>query len=94
MTKARWTRWGRGMAEGWSLEIGAAFGGAVVRQERTSQPTTWLASVNASYLGEYFERSAAMARVEEVIEDHMRAVLADWELYRAAAQEKARRSSA
>jgi len=43
---------GRGMCEGWSLEIGVAFRGSVVRQDRTNQPTTWLAAVNAGYLGE------------------------------------------
>jgi hypothetical protein len=61
------------MCAGWSLEIGAAFRGAVVRQERTDQPTTWLASVNAGYLGEYFNRASAMARVEDVIEHEGRA---------------------
>jgi hypothetical protein len=71
------------MCEGWSLEIGAAFRGSVVRQERTDHPTTWLASVNAGYLGEFFDRAIAMVRVEETIEHHMKAVLEDWELYRA-----------
>jgi hypothetical protein len=32
------------MCEGWSLEIGNAFRGAVVRQHRIDQPATWLAS--------------------------------------------------
>lgn len=82
MTKAQWTRWGRGMCEGWSLEIGAAFRGSVVRQERTDHPTTWLASVNAGYLGEYFDQATAMARVEDVIEHNMKAALEDWQLYR------------
>ena len=68
---------------GLSLEIGAAFRGSVVRQERTDHPTTWLASVNAGYLGEFFDRGIAMVRVEETIEHHMKAVLEDWELYRA-----------
>jgi hypothetical protein len=71
------------MCEGWSLVIGAAFRGAVVRHERTDHPTTWLASVNAGYLGEYFDRATAMARVEDVIEHNMKAALEDWELYRA-----------
>jgi hypothetical protein len=71
------------MCEGWSLEIGAAFRGSVVRQERTDAPTTWLASVNAGYLGEYFDRAIAMARVEDVIEHNMKAAVEDWELYRA-----------
>ena len=72
------------MCEGWSLEIGVAFRGSVVRQDRTNQPTTWLAAVNAGYLGEYFDRSSAMARVEEMIEHHMKAAVTDWEAYCAA----------
>jgi hypothetical protein len=71
------------MCEGWSLEIGTAFRGAVVRQQRTDHPTTWPASVNAGYVGEYFDRSTAMARVEDLIEHNMKAVLEDWQLYRA-----------
>ena len=80
MTKAQWTRWGRGMCEGWSLEIGAAFRGSVVRQDRTDHPTTRLASVNAGYLGQFFDRAIAMMQVEETIEHHMKAVSEDWEL--------------
>src|SRR5580693_3225533 len=33
-----------------------AFRGAVVRQDHFEQPATWLASVNAAYLGEYLDR--------------------------------------
>jgi hypothetical protein len=71
------------MCEGWSLEIGIALRGAVVRQERVEQPGTWLASVNAAYLGEYPDRESAMARVESNIEHAMEMVLHDWGLYRA-----------
>jgi hypothetical protein len=71
MTKAQWTSWGHGICEGWSLEIGVAFRSTVVRQE--NQPTTWLASVNAGDLGEYFDRATAMARVEDTIEHNMKA---------------------
>ena len=52
------------MCEGWSLEIGTALRGSVVRQDHIEQPSTWLASVNAGYLGEYLDRESAMARVE------------------------------
>ena len=38
------------MCEGWSLELGNAFRGAVVRQDHFEQPATWLASVNAPLL--------------------------------------------
>ena len=36
------------MCEGWSLEIGTAFRGSVVRQDRIETAPTWLASVNAT----------------------------------------------
>jgi hypothetical protein len=71
------------MCEGWSLEIGAAFRGSVVRREDVGLPTTWIASINTVALGEYLEREIAMRRVEEQIESSMSLVLHDWELYRA-----------
>ncbi len=58
------------MCEGWSLEIGHAFRGSVVRQDKFDGPSMWLASVNAAYLGEYLEREAAMARVQAEIESN------------------------
>jgi hypothetical protein len=66
-----------------------AYRGSVVRQDRTNQPTTWLASVNAGYPVEYFDRAAAMARVEETLEEHMKDALEDWDLYRAAKERRA-----
>jgi hypothetical protein len=82
--RGQWSRWGRGMCEGWSLEIGTAYRGSVVRQDRIDHPPTWLASVNAAYLGEYLDRETAMARVEADIEHNMQMVLNDWGLYQAA----------
>ena len=76
------------MCEGWSLEIGAAFCGSVVRRNTNGEPTTWIASINSTGLGEFLEREIAMHRVEELIESSMALVLHDWELYRA---EKAKR---
>jgi hypothetical protein len=72
------------MCEGWSLEFGIAYRGAVVRQDRIDQPPTWLASVNAAYLGEYLDRASAMKHVEADIESNMQMVLHDWALYQAA----------
>ena len=83
MGRGQWTRWGRGMCEGWSLEIGMAFRGSVVRRETNGQPTTWIASINSTGLGEFLEREIAMRRVEELIESSMLLVLHDWEVYRA-----------
>ena len=88
MGRGQWTRWGRGMCEGWSLEIGMAFRSSVVRRDTSGQPTTWIASINSTTLGEFLEREIAMRRVEELIESSMVLVLHDWDLYRA---EKAKR---
>jgi hypothetical protein len=38
---------------------------------RIEQPPTWLASVNAAYLGEYLDRDLAMRRVEWEIQRRM-----------------------
>jgi hypothetical protein len=77
------------MCEGWSLEIGNAFRGAVVRQDKFDGPSMWLASVNAAYLGEYLEREAAMARVQAEIESNMELLLHDWRQYQQAKQKQA-----
>jgi hypothetical protein len=59
------------------VEIGTAHRGAVVRQDRIEAPTTWLASVNAGYPGEYSDRGAAMARVQAEVERLMEVPLHD-----------------
>jgi hypothetical protein len=84
MGLGQWTRWGRGMCEGWSFEIGMAFHGSVVRRDNGGDPARWIASINSSTLGEFLELKIAMHRVEELIEASMVLVLHDWELYRAA----------
>ena len=74
----------RGRCEGWSLEIGMAFHGSVVRRDRRGEPARWSAAINSSALGEFLEREIAMHRVEELVEASMVLVLHDWELYQAA----------
>jgi hypothetical protein len=76
------------MCGGWCLEIGNAFRGPVVRQDRVEQPPTWLASVNAAYLGEYFDRDSAMTRVQSGIETKMQIVLHDRGLYQGVKQKQ------
>jgi hypothetical protein len=68
--RGQWTRWGRGMCEGWGLNIGNVFRVTVVRQYKGfDEPPTWRAGINASELGEYPDRDEAMKRVEEMIEE-------------------------
>ena len=76
------------MCEGWSLEIGVAFHGSVVRRDRSGQTTTWIASINSTALGEFVEREIAMHRIEELVEASMVLVLHDWELYQAAKRKR------
>ena len=78
------------MCEGDSLEIGEAFRGSVVRSSTVGLPTIWIASVNATALGEYLKRDEAMRRVEQQIETNMSLVLHDWELYQAAKAQRNR----
>jgi hypothetical protein len=54
---------------------GCAACGTVVRQDKIEQPPTWLASLNAAYLGEYLDRDSAMARIEANIAENMQTVL-------------------
>jgi hypothetical protein len=84
MGRGQWTGWGRGMCEGWSLEIGIAFHGSVVRRDSGGAPSIWIASINSTALGEFLKREIAMRRVEELVEASMALVLHDWDLYRAA----------
>jgi hypothetical protein len=84
MGRGQWTRWGHGMCEGWSLEIGMAFHGSVVRRGSSGGPPTWIASINSTALGEFLAREIAMRRIEELVEASMGLVPHDWELYRAA----------
>jgi hypothetical protein len=53
------------MCEGWSLEIGTAFHGSVVRRDRSGEPRRWVASINSTALGDV-EREIPMHRVEEL----------------------------
>ena len=65
------TRWGRGTSEGWSLEIGMAFRGSVVRRDIGREQTTWIASINSTGLGEFLEREMAMRRQRACNVDEM-----------------------
>ena len=81
MGRGQWTRWGRGMCEGWSLEIGTAFHGSAVRRDSRGEPAKWIASINSTALGEFLEREIAMHRVEELVEASMVLVLHDLRLW-------------
>jgi hypothetical protein len=81
-----WRRWNCTVCEGWSLEIGTAFCGSVVRQNHTDQAPSWLAVVNAALVGEYVDRALAMARVQEIIRHNMEGIVQEWRFIRAASK--------
>lgn len=91
MTEGEWSRWGRGMCEGWSLDIGNAFRGSVTKRSEAGQPVIWVACLNMAALGEFLERDVAMRNVEERLEGDMRVTLRAWQSYQAA---KAKRPAA
>jgi hypothetical protein len=72
----RWTRAGRGSCEIWSLHLGDLIRAQVSRG--MDWPPTWSASINATELGRYPTRDAAMQVIESSIVNHMRPALGDW----------------
>jgi hypothetical protein len=84
MSDGEWSSWGRGMSEGWSIDIGHGFRGSVVKRSEAGEPVMWVASLNMAFLGEFFEREVAMRNVEERLEGDMRVTLRDWQSYQAA----------
>ena len=80
MGNGKWTRWGRGGCEGWSLDIGYALRGQVVRNHDRS----WRASVNATDLGESKTREEAMQAVETAITRDVNLILEDWAIWQSA----------
>jgi cyclopropane fatty-acyl-phospholipid synthase-like methyltransferase len=79
MGKGKWTRWGRGSCEGWSLEIGWGLRGQVARRS----DGRWGASLNATELDAWQTREAAQQVVEQRIAHEMRAILEDWATWQA-----------
>jgi len=86
MGDGRWTRWGRGSCEGWSLELGTVFRGSVTRRDQgLGKQPLWGAAINGKPLSEslYPDRNSAVRAVEQSLESSMRALLEHWTLYQA-----------
>ena len=86
--KGKWTRWGRGGCEGYSLEMGWALRGQVVRNGKG----TWSASLNATELDLWETKREAMKVVEERITREVQAILEDWAIWQRALAASASRS--
>jgi len=84
MSRAQWSRWGWGSAEGYSLDIGGTFRCSVVLKHiGPAQPPIYAASINTHAYGEHPDREAAMREVETRLESDMADVLRDWTIYEA-----------
>jgi hypothetical protein len=80
----RWTRWGRGSCEGYSLEIGTIFRATVSRANYgANEPITWMGSINSKRERIYPDKDTAMRDIEHEIESEMRTVLDHWAIYQA-----------
>ena len=89
MGRGRWTRWGRGWCEGWSLQIGDNFAGTVTcRRDLRSGALRWEARLGSTDLGEWPGAAEAKARVEDSLRASMARTLEDWQLYLAAHEGK------
>jgi hypothetical protein len=78
----KWTRWGRGSCEGYSLEMGVRdLNGQVVRNMKP--PDTWRASIGAGGDRHFATCDEAMAYVEGELRAAMREILVNWNAYQA-----------
>jgi len=83
-TRAKWSRWGWGRGEGYSLEIGGTFRCSVVLKPALGdEPGNYSASINAVECGRYLDRESAMRAVEQRLETDMARILRDWTVYQA-----------
>ena len=83
-TRAKWSRWGWGRGEGYSLEIGGAFRCSVVLKPSSGEgAASYSASINAVECGRYPDRESAMRVVEQRLESDMARVMRDWTVYEA-----------
>lgn len=84
MSRAQWSRWGWGSAEGYSLEIGGTFRCSVVLKPLgPGEAPLYTASINSHNYGEHPDRETAMRDVERRLEGDMGEVLRDWTIYEA-----------
>jgi hypothetical protein len=77
MGNGKWTRWGRGSCEGYSLNIGGTLRGQAVR----ASDGLYAASLNAMDLGRHATREEAQRAVVTRIDLTMQMILEDWAIY-------------
>lgn len=92
MASGKWSRWGRGSCEGYTLDIGDFINFSLVRKLDSSGATkSYEATCHTRKIDEFPTVEAGKAAIEEQLESGMRSVLHDWEIYQ---QNKAKRRKA
>jgi|EndMetStandDraft_2_1072991.scaffolds.fasta_scaffold210090_1 hypothetical protein len=91
MARGKWTRWGRGSCEGYSLGLGSLIGFTVVRRDGIrAAPDYFELTSHTRKIDTFPTAKEGMAYAESELESGMKAVLEDWEIYKT---EKAKRKS-
>lgn len=84
MAGGKWSRWGRGGCEGYSLDLGSFINFSVVRRSTGGPaPDYFEVTSHTRKMDSFPTAKEGMAYVEGELESGMRAVLEDWELYKA-----------
>jgi hypothetical protein len=91
MARGKWTRWGRGSCEGYSLDLGSLIGFSVVRGDGVgAAPDYFELTSHTRSIDTFPSAKEGMAYAERELESGMRAVLEDWDVYQS---QKAKRKS-
>lgn len=89
MARGKWSRWGRGSCEGYSLDLGSLINFSVIRKSSGGPvPDHFEATSHSCRIDSFPTASEAKAYIEAELEAGMITVLEDWTLYQA---EKAKR---
>ncbi|MGE4249027.1 MAG: hypothetical protein AB7F09_06540 [Parvibaculaceae bacterium] len=82
MARGRWTRWGRGSCEGYSLEFGGLIHFSVVRHSGIGPaPDYFELTSHTRRIDSFPTARDGMAYAEQELESGMQAVLHDWAIY-------------
>ena len=85
MAKGQWSRWGRGMCEGYGLTLGEVYRSTVTRRDNgIGGPAYFEASLNVrTFADKYPNKESAMLAVEHEIEMGMKTLQEDWAVFQA-----------
>ncbi|WP_119271490.1 hypothetical protein [Taklimakanibacter deserti] len=84
MAKGRWSRWGRGGCEGYTLDLGSFINFSVIRRSTGGPaPDYFELTSHTRKIKSFPSAKDGMDYAEKELESGMTAMLEDWELYKA-----------